>query len=208
VRNGERFLGEAIESVLGQSPAPPLEVIVVDDGSTDSTAAVARSFGAPVRCVEQPALGVAAALNRGVGLARGELLAFLDGDDVWTPGKLALQLAELERRPEVHAVFGHVVTFGAGDAVAAPVAGYARGTLLIRRVAYDRVGGFTQWRLGEFVEWYARMVDAGLQLALLPDVLLRRRVHDANTGVRLRGEQSEYARVLKAVLDRRRAESA
>ena len=78
--------------------------------------------------------------------------------------------------------------------------------MLIRREAFDRVGPFAGWRLGEFVEWYARAVDAGLQLLMLPEVLLFRRVHDANTGVQLREERGEYARMLKAVLDRRRTE--
>src|SRR5437763_5703586 len=94
VRNGERFLADAIGSALGQS-RPPLEVIVVDDGSSDSTAEVAQAFGSAVHCVSQPPLGVATALNCGVNLARGDLLAFLDADDVWMHEKLELQVAAL-----------------------------------------------------------------------------------------------------------------
>ena len=77
--------------------------------------------------------------------------------------------------------------------------------MLIRRAAFDRVGPFAVWRLGEFIDWYARAVDAGLATALLPDVLLRRRIHESNTGVLRHGEREEYARMLKSVLDRRRA---
>ena len=78
--------------------------------------------------------------------------------------------------------------------------------MLIRGEAFARVGPFRNWRLGEFIEWYARLVDLGLLLLMLPEVVLLRRVHAANTGVQRRHERSEYARVLKAVLDRRRAE--
>jgi glycosyltransferase involved in cell wall biosynthesis len=205
VRNGERFLAEAIESALGQSQ-PPLEVIVVDDGSSDSTSEVARAFGSRVRYVPQQPLGVAAALNCGVGLARGDLLAFLDADDVWTHGKLELQLGALRDRPSLDAVFGHLANVGGTGGSREIFAGWSKGTMLIRSEAFARVGPFAHWQLGEFVEWYARAVDLDLELLMLPDVVLLRRVHDANVGVRLRHERGEYARVLKAVLDRRRTE--
>jgi glycosyltransferase involved in cell wall biosynthesis len=207
VRNGERYLREAIASVLQQTPAP-LEVLVVDDGSTDGTAGVARSFAPPVRCISQQALGVGAALNRGVEEARGDRLAFLDADDLWSHDKLRVQTALLQARPELDLVFGHLANFAGSAAAEPPMPGYSKGTMLIRRGAFERVGTFGDWRLGEFVDWYARAVDAGLRSLMLPDVLLLRRVHDDNTGVRRRDERREYARVLKSVLDRRRAESA
>jgi glycosyltransferase involved in cell wall biosynthesis len=90
VHNGERHLAEAIQSVLAQT-LPPGEIIVVDDGSTDASAAIAQSFGAPVRVLAQPNLGPAAARNLGLAHATGDLLAFLDADDLWTPNKLARQ---------------------------------------------------------------------------------------------------------------------
>lgn len=205
VRNGEHFLAEAIASVLGQS-SPPLEVIVVDDGSSDSTSEVAQAFGGRVRYVSQPPLGVAAALNCGIGLARGELLAFLDADDVWRHDKLELQLAAFRADPGLDAVFGHLTNVGEAGDSRETFAGWSSGTMLIRAEAFARVGPFRNWRLGEFIEWYARLVDLGLLLLMLPEVVLLRRVHDANMGVQRRHERSEYARVLKAVLDRRRAE--
>jgi glycosyltransferase involved in cell wall biosynthesis len=204
VRNGKRYLAEAIGSVLAQSQ-PPDEVVVVDDGSSDGTAAVAGSFGSPVRCVVQPPLGVAAATNRGVRETGGDVLAFLDADDLWAPDKLVLQLGALEERPELDAVLGQVEKFCDNGIVGDRVPGYLRGAMLIRREAFDRVGPFADWRLGEFVEWYARAVDAGIEVSMLPELVLHRRVHDANTGVLLRDERAEYARVMEAVLDRRRA---
>src|SRR5437667_12630279 len=98
--NGERYLAEAIESVLAQR-YEPLEIIVVDDGSTDRSAEVARHFGDAVQYVCQPHAGAAAARNRGVGLATGDLIAFLDADDVWTEGRLARQVQVLEADPSV-----------------------------------------------------------------------------------------------------------
>jgi glycosyltransferase involved in cell wall biosynthesis len=208
VRDGGRFLAPAIESVLAQDYAP-LEVIVVDDGSTDASFDVASSFGPPVRALSQAALGVAAALNNGIGEATGELLAFIDADDLWPAGKLARQVAVLADHGDVEAVFGHAEHFNGDDPAAISIASqpaYSKGTMLIRRATFDRVGAFSsEWSLGDFVDWYARAVDDGLRSMMLPEVALLRRVHENNMGVRLRGEQTEYARVLKAILDRRRS---
>ena len=90
--NYGRYLGEAIDSALGQT-LPPLEVIVVDDGSTDDTPQVLASYGDRIRVVRQKNSGVAVARNSGIAAARGDYVAFLDADDVWLPRKLELQLA-------------------------------------------------------------------------------------------------------------------
>jgi glycosyltransferase involved in cell wall biosynthesis len=89
--NAARFLGETLRSVLGQTRLP-LEVIVVDDGSTDGSDAVAESFGPPVRVVRQDHRYDSAARNRGIEEAKGEWIAFLDADDLWLPRKLEKQL--------------------------------------------------------------------------------------------------------------------
>src|SRR4029077_6770756 len=90
--NAAPFLHEALASVLAQRGVE-LEVLAVDDGSTDGGARIALDFGAPVRCLLQPRSGTAAALNLGIAAARGDLLAFLDADDVWVEGKLSRQHA-------------------------------------------------------------------------------------------------------------------
>jgi glycosyltransferase involved in cell wall biosynthesis len=101
VYNGERYVAEAINSVLGQTQ-PPLECVVVDDGSTDATGDVVTGFGAAVTYVRTERGGVSKARNHGIRLARGELVAFLDHDDVWLPPKLELQAEAL--RAESRAV--------------------------------------------------------------------------------------------------------
>lgn len=97
--NRARWLPETVESVLNQT-CRPLEVIIVDDGSTDDTEAVCARFPEPVRYLKQANAGVAAARNFGVRHSRGDWIAFGDSDDVWEPTKLAAQLAALEAHPE------------------------------------------------------------------------------------------------------------
>jgi glycosyltransferase involved in cell wall biosynthesis len=104
VRDGERYLAEAIESVLRQT-CPVLEVIVVDNGSKDRSRRVAEQFGGPVQVVSEPIPGAARARNAGLRVASGELVAFLDADDLWKPSKLAKQAGVLDRQPEIDLVF-------------------------------------------------------------------------------------------------------
>lgn len=208
--NAERFLAEAIESVHRQN-YQPLEIIVIDDGSTDRTAEVAKSE-AHVWCWRQPNGGIGAARNAGVRAAQGELLAFLDADDLWTEGKLAAQLAVLRSRPEIDLVAGRVVQFVdesyAGPPPPTPATtaeGYTAGAILVRKAAYDRVGGFrTDIAVGEFLDWHSRAVAAGVRMQGLDRVVLRRRIHGNNTVIKRRGQQANYLSVLKSHLDRQR----
>src|SRR5262245_10754564 len=92
VYNGEAFLGEALASIRAQRHRP-IEILVVDDGSTDGTAAVVMAADAGIRYMRQDNAGGAAARNRGIGMARGTFVAFLDADDLWPPEKLERQIA-------------------------------------------------------------------------------------------------------------------
>ena len=216
VHNCEAYLAESIESILAQ-PHRPLEVIVVDDGSTDGTAAVIRSFGNHVLGVTQANAGPAVARNTGLAAARGELIAFNDSDDLWTPGKLALQMALLEAKPELDFCVAHVQNFWVeemrdeadrfkGHRRAEPIAGWVTPTLLARRSAFDRVGSMRpELGHGDSADWFLRAREAGLQGELLPDVLLRRRIH-ANNRSRITAAQSrdEFLALLKRNKDRKR----
>jgi glycosyltransferase involved in cell wall biosynthesis len=206
--NSGRFLGEAIRSVLDQNYRP-IEVIVVDDGSTDDTVVVARSFGEPVQTIAQPHSGIGAARNRAIASARGEYLAAIDADDLWMPEKLSRQTAALAADPTVDMVAGQTVEFRtAADGCiveSPPASGIVIGAMLIRMEAFHRVGWMrTDLRLGEFIDWMARAQEAGLRMTRMDETVLRRRIHDSNTGIRERGSRSEYAAVVKAALDRRR----
>ncbi len=215
VYNCERYLAEAIESVLAQD-AHPMEIIVVDDGSTDTSGEIAKGYANGLtRYVYQPNAGMGAARNRGVESARGTLLAFLDSDDLWVPEKLALQVATLKSAPELDMVFAQVTQFYSPELAPSPeksaideqqvLSGHCAGTMLIRRDAFSRVGPFdTQWRIGEFVDWYAKAVDKGLRSTVIPKILMKRRIHKNNSGIRERESRSDYLKILKRALDRRR----
>ena len=217
VHNGERYLAEALESVLVQSHRA-IEVVVIDDGSTDRSLEIARQFGPRVRCHAQERAGPAAARNHGVSVARGSYLTFLDADDLWEPDKLDRQLEAIGRDRGPDLVFGHAVQFESPELEPAESAGTrpttnpqpARqlGAMLTRRETWNAVGSLaTEWRVGEFLDWLGRAQHLGLREAMLPNVVLRRRLHPSGHSARNREAMGDYARILKAALDRRRADA-
>jgi len=212
--NCERYLSEAIKSVLSQTYRS-VEVIVVDDGSIDSSASVAKRFAPKVRYFHQPNSGPSAARNRGVDLAQGDFLAFLDSDDVWTPDKLKKQIAAFEDNSKIEAVFGHIQQFispelddNAKKKIRCPsdtMPGFCASAMLIRRSSFMRVGLFdTQWKVGQFEDWYSRAIEKRLKFVALPELLVKRRLHQTNMGILERDSRADYCRILKAALDRRR----
>lgn len=211
--NAENYLAEAIDSALGQT-YPHVEVVVVDDGSTDGTFDVIRRYS-QVRAHHQDRGGIGAARNTAVGMATGDFLTFLDADDRFPPDKLEVQLRAFDADPTLDAVYGHVREFVSPDltpeqrARIRPAVDYHEshlsGVMLIRRAAFDRVG---RWqvglRVGTGVEWYTRSLEAGLHTTVLPDVLLERRLHLSNNGLQEADHRLQYASIVKAALDRRR----
>ena len=214
VYNGERYLAEAIESVLSQTYSA-LEIVVIDDGSTDNSASVAKSYGSNVQYFYQTNRGLSAALNHGVQVARGSFFGFLDADDVWVENKITQQMATFANNPTLDMVFGYVKQFCSPElyenekkrlqVFTELMPGYFKGTMLIKRKAFFRAGTFdTMWKVGDFIDWYLKALEGGLKSVMLPDVLLMRRVHNQNMGIREQMHQRDYVRILKASLDRRR----
>jgi glycosyltransferase involved in cell wall biosynthesis len=206
--NAQDYLGAAIESVLSQRSVG-LELIVIDDGSTDKTREVASRFGSKVTLLSQKNGGIAAARNRGISLAKGEFLAFLDADDFWTKDKLKKQLAVFEQNRGIDLVFGHVVQFAEGkkryEFPNEPQAGYVAGTLLLRKRTFLSVGLFsTEYTRGEFIDWYVKSMLMGLKSFLCNEVLLKRRIHGNNTGIVHKEKSIEYVHILKKLLDQKR----
>jgi glycosyltransferase involved in cell wall biosynthesis len=211
VYNGVRYLGEAIDSVFAQT-YPTLELIVVDDGSDDGSGDVARSYGDALLYVRKDRGGNGSARNMAVRHAGGDFFAFLDADDRFRPEKLNLQMAALNADPHLDMAFGHVREFISPELPEsirerlrrpvddAPWAG--PNLMLIRRESFARVGPFSEdLRVGVTVDWYARANDLGLKSVILPEVVLERRLHMQNNGIRERDSRSQYLQVLRAAIE-------
>lgn len=214
VYNGEDFLADALESVLRQDYVP-VEIIVVDDGSTDGTAAVARSYGKDVIYVYQPNSGPPAARNRGIKQARGDLISFLDADDLWPDDKLHWQVPLLLEEEETDILLGLKRII--------PMEGHAEsrywsgipgrvemalslGCGLMRRSVFARVGVFceTLFHCDDW-DWFMRVREMRVPIRICNRVALIQRRHERNiTNQREKG--IHYAmEMLKRSLDRRRA---
>jgi glycosyltransferase involved in cell wall biosynthesis len=188
VLNAEPFLRESLDSVVSQDH--PVEIVVVDGGSTDDSLAIASSY-AQVRCLAQSGEGLGNAWNEGIAAGSGELIAFLDSDDRWLPGKLETQVARLEADPELAAVIGMVRFFlEPGEPMPSGFrpellegehVGRMPGALLARRRTFEQLGVFEEsYRIAVDVDWFARLKDSGLGLGVIGELVLEKRVHGAN----------------------------
>lgn len=207
--NGEAFVADAIGSVLAQELAPH-EIIVIDDGSTDGSAGKVIGFGEAVRLLRGPHHGIAAARNRGLAAAEGELIAWLDADDLWEPEALRVLAKALAADRSLAGVYGMVEQFSTEDVAkrrqvpSDRTAARRAGTVLLRRSAFEAVGGFDEsLTLGEMIDWISRAEGKGLRLAAVERLVLRRRIHDGNTTILRRTAQADYLRLLHSGLRRK-----
>jgi glycosyltransferase involved in cell wall biosynthesis len=220
VYNGQRWLAEAIDSVLDCGDAD-VEVVAVDDASTDGSRRILESYaarGARLRVVGNAVnSGIAATRNVGLAHASGRLVSFLDQDDLWVPGRLAVQRAVLDAAPEVGYVLGHAEHFlepgherpswFKPDWAAQPQEGHLLTAMLARRDVFDLIGGFDESRRygTDDVDWFGRAKVAGVRSAMVPDVVMRRRVHDANHSAQTRQANIELLRFVREQAARNRA---
>lgn len=225
VRNGRAYIDEAIDSVLAQS-FQDVEIVVIDDGSTDGDYDSLTSTDPRIRVLHLPGNGVSTARNHGMQAARGELIAFLDADDVWFRGKLAAQVRYMEAHPEVGVVFGGFLKWTAGaDGAFAPAADlmtdcgaleraeaarsgwlYTRllmgllvgmNTAMVRRSVVQAIGGFNvSMRQGEDYDFWLKASRVAEMHALDGTVALYR-IHPSSAMHRL-AQDNALATVLQA----------
>ncbi len=215
VFNGARFLAETLASAAGQT-GTDVEIIVVDDGSRDGSAAVARSFSA-ARLIERPHGGAGAARNSGIEAARGDFIAFLDADDRWHRDKTARQAEALRADGQAGGAFCLFRNFIDPLYDPPPTVDPARFlreeagrmpslvTLLARRSAVERIGPFrTDLETGEDLDWLARAADRGISFLRMPEVLVERRLHDANLSYRAPADARHLLEIMRASIGRKR----
>jgi len=217
VYNTERYVRDAIESVLNQTILPD-EIIIVDDGSKDRTAEISKSYEPKVSYVFQENAGAGPARNTGIRNTRGNLMAFLDGDDIWSPEKIEKQKKIFEHNPEIDIVFTKARNFHSPELKPHEIihawgpmdemAGYVPSCAMVKRASFFHVGWFSShFKLGEFMDWYAKSKENGLKEYIIQEVLVHRRLHTSNLGIRKRQFQNDYLRIIRETLKRRKKQS-
>jgi len=212
--NAAEYVATAIESALEQK-AVSQQIIVIDDGSTDATPRVLENFGERIEVIRQDNLGLSAARNAGIQAARGELIAFLDADDVWCDNKLAKQVAILRDNPEVAMVHSRTVSWDAAngrenDFVKAPSKDYRDdcfsklyesnaicvSSVMVRTSCLQQIGGFDERIVRPTTQDYDLWLRIAFQhrLEFIDDkgVLYRRHSSNASQQIQMMLEDQIY----------------
>jgi len=209
--NRAHYLLEAINSIFAQN-YKNIEIIIVDDGSTDNTSKIINLHNKQLHYIYQENGGQAAARNKGIAIAKGKYLAFLDSDDLWTSNKLHKQIRYMQKHPEVKILFGLVQQFCEEkfrtqykNEIDKSQPGLIAGTLLIEKSTFLDIGYFkTNWEVGEFIEWFDRAKNMGYTYHLLDEILMKRRLHDQNIGLTKSTGPNNFAQILRESLRKKR----
>lgn len=213
--NGEAFLAEAVESVQRQN-YHALEIIIVDDGSIDGTAQIAANLRGNVRYMYQPhSGGPAAGRNRGLKVARGRLIGFLDQDDLWPANKLALQVPRLISDPSLEVVLGRTRILRLAPSTGGqpewvdfldPRIHLLLSCGVFRKSVFDKIGWFDETLrfCGDDGDWFMRARECGVSMAIIAEVTLLWRMHGRNASRDRSIRHGGITEVLKRSLDRRR----
>ncbi len=212
--NAENYIVDALNSILNQT-LKPFEIIVINDGSTDKSLSKIELFGNKIKIIHQQNKGAGAARNEGIKIANGAYLAFLDADDLWIEDKLEKQFDFLKKYPETEMISGIVEQFISPELsiedtnklnpLLKNMPGYLPGAIFIKKSDFLKVGYFNEnLHLGEFIDWYSRAKDIGINHHVLPDTFLKRRIHNNNMGIYKKEYVKDYLTVLRASLERKR----
>lgn len=212
--NAETFIAEALTSILSQGH-DDLEILVIDDGSTDRTAEICAGFPSTVRCISQENAGSPAARNRGLQSSRGDFITFLDADDVYITGSLILQLEKLRRNPAVDLVVGRFLNEEISSVPGEPMAFVPvdtpddivlqMGVSLIRRHVFENVGMFDEsLRYCDDWDWFMRAREMQVPMLFHHEAVMRRRLHHGNMTRDREIGNAYMAMMLKRSIERRR----
>jgi glycosyltransferase involved in cell wall biosynthesis len=215
--NAGRTLAATLASIQAQRPSP-MQIVVVDDGSTDDTAAVALATtggwagSALVRLTNG---GVASAMNAGLAAARCDWVAFLDADDLWEPDCLHKQLTHLAAHPGLDASVGGMTEFVCPSLASAeaarlrprpPQTAWVAGATLVRRTVFSQAGLFNPaLRLGCWIDWVDRARRAGATFGEHRGLVMRRRLHPASLSMSQAARDGALLQVARLAIARRRA---
>jgi glycosyltransferase involved in cell wall biosynthesis len=218
VYTGERYLDQAIQSVLGQEVEARIELVIVLDGATDQSARIADMYASKGVGVLKHGgnRGISAARNTGLAHLSTDYIAFIDADDLWPAGRLKSMVDTLRANADLGLCFGMLREFLCPEISQDQRAtlrhnpesqpAYCAAGSLSRAATFERVGGFDEsLSVGEHIDWYARAVHLGVEHLVVPDLVLRRRVHGGNFTMRNKSNKQGYGTVLKRALDRKRA---
>lgn len=213
VKNGEKYLKEAIDSVFAQSYQAN-EIIVIDGESTDKTSDIAKSYG-NVRYIAQKGKGLANARNTGIDKAKGDLIAFLDHDDRWCDNKLSIQVNQFINDPKIEYSYGQVELFlesgcqlrqGFREKLLQEAQkGRTPGTLMVRKSLFEKIGKFNEeFTIGCDVDWFTRAKDCHIPYIFIAQTLLYKRIHNGNLSNNVEINRRELLTIVKQSIHRQR----
>jgi hypothetical protein len=212
VYNGENFIREAVENVLSQK-YPALEIIIINDGSTDGTEARIKQLPVDIRYFTQNNNGPAAARNKGIRDASGEFITFLDADDLWPENNLNIMVDEMLRDPDMEVIRGYAQLMeinkasGYYDYVGNPKESFPHyiGAAIYHKSAFEKVGLFDPaLRFGEDTDWFLRASEMKLNIKRLEETSLYVRRHERNMTEGKTLLELNALKVFRKSLERRR----
>lgn len=211
--NAQNYIQECLDSLYNQKINQELEIIVVNDGSTDVTADILAKQNSKIKVLSHENRGVCKTRNTGFRASIGSYLASLDADDLYHQDKLKRQLDYLQNNPGIDMVFCKVKQFISPELAASGrkipkslevmnAMNFSGG--LYRSSVFEKVGYIDEslHSYGEFIDWFARAKDLGVTYHIIDEILLKRRVHNTNLGKLKPSEQIDYLKVLRAKLKR------
>ena len=220
VYNSERYIIEALSSVVKQGVGS-LEFIIVNDGSTDNTLSLIKSYidntntSIQWHIHSQKNQGPVLAQNAALDDMRGEYVAFIDADDIWVINRLRQQIDFLLTHKNIDMVFGYAKQFYSPELTEEECMkifcstenfpAITASTMCARKSVFQTAGCFdVKWRIGSFIDWFLRTRDCELNYYILPEVVFYRRLHKNNMGFAQKHAYIDYVRILKYSLDRKK----